>query len=236
VFDSLGAKDAPACLLPIGRVLCVVGPINGNADDYLGPSFFFEFDPSPTAPKPFLDAGRPSISPGKVGSKPGDFGPAPFGSRLLLLPTGDVLFTNSNRMQLPDGSTDPTYSPAIALYTPEKPPSNLPFRPAITNCPAKLTKNQTYFLKGKFLNGVSQAVSYGDDATMATNYPLVRIVNKASKNIFYARTSNHSSMGVAVSDETFTVFTVNPATESGESQLFVVANGIQSDPFDVVVQ
>src|SRR5271169_6249135 len=34
---TLGAKDAPACLLPNGKVLCIAGPIDGIGDHYLGP-------------------------------------------------------------------------------------------------------------------------------------------------------------------------------------------------------
>ena len=39
--QTLGAKDAPACLLPNGRVLCVAGPVDGTADNFSGPTYFF---------------------------------------------------------------------------------------------------------------------------------------------------------------------------------------------------
>ena len=35
---KLGAKDAPACLLPNGLVLCAVGPVDNVRDDYLSPT------------------------------------------------------------------------------------------------------------------------------------------------------------------------------------------------------
>ena len=41
---KMGAKDAPACLLPNGKVLCAVGPVNGRKDDYLKGTVFYEFD------------------------------------------------------------------------------------------------------------------------------------------------------------------------------------------------
>src|SRR5439155_8990351 len=40
----LGAKDAPGCLMPNGKVLCVAGPVDGQRDSYLPPTLFFEFD------------------------------------------------------------------------------------------------------------------------------------------------------------------------------------------------
>jgi hypothetical protein len=39
--QTLGAKDAPACLLPNGRVLCVAGPVDGTAGNFSGPTYFF---------------------------------------------------------------------------------------------------------------------------------------------------------------------------------------------------
>ena len=39
--------------------------------------------------------------------------------------------------------------------------------------------------------------SYGDDAQGATNYPVVRVVNHATGNVYYARTSGHSTMSIA---------------------------------------
>ena len=71
---------------------------------------------------------------------------------------------------------------------------------------------------------------------MATNYPLVRMTNKATGHVVYARTHAHSSMGVATgSTLVSTLFDVPSATEPGASSLVVVANGIASMPVDVTV-
>src|SRR5262249_17826507 len=40
---AIGAKDAPGCLMPNGKVLFVGGPVDGQADSYLAPTYFFEF-------------------------------------------------------------------------------------------------------------------------------------------------------------------------------------------------
>jgi hypothetical protein len=71
---------------------------------------------------------------------------------------------------------------------------------------------------------------------MATNYPLVRIVNAASHKVVYCRTFNHSSMGVATGATPQSTEVAVPGTiETGPSDLFVVANGIASDPCRVTV-
>jgi hypothetical protein len=84
------------------------------------------------------------------------------------------------------------------------------------------------------LNGLSQAASYGDDAQMATNYPLIRIHNNASKHVVYCRTQNHPSMGVATgSIVQNTEFLVPTGIGLGASELRAVANGIASNPVPV---
>ena len=81
-------------------------------------------------------------------------------TRLLLLPNGQVLFATS-RPELQFLTTgaipDPTWAPEILQV------------------PRQLVAGQTYILRGYRLNGMSQACVFGDDAGMATNYPLVRL-------------------------------------------------------------
>ena len=83
---------------------------------------------------------------------------------------------------------------------------------------------------------MSQASIYGDEGQSATNYPLVRITNIATGHVFYARTHNHSSMGVATGSLIVTThFDVPAGIELGASQLVVVTNGIASKPVNVVI-
>ena len=195
--ETLGAKDAPGCLLPNGRVLCVAGPVDGKGGDFLGPTYFFEFDPASSKLTPIAN--------------PPNNTQQPFTGRMLLLPTGQVLFAN--------GSTD------VEVYTPDD-MADPAWRPQIASCPTSLLVNETYTLQGRQLNGLSQAVSYGDDASMATNYPLVRICHKASNKIVYCRTSNHSTMGVATGSVIHsTQFKIPSGIELGASELCVIANG-----------
>ena len=69
-----------------------------------------------------------------------------------------------------------------------------PGRPVIATYLADLHVAQTYTLQGRQINGLSQANSYGDDATMATNYPIVRL--QGGGKVFYCRTFGHSTMGM----------------------------------------
>ncbi len=135
--------------------------------------------------------------------------------RLLLIPSGQVLYAN--------GTND------IEVYTPDGFPDE-DWRPEITSVPSFLRIKQTYTLQGRLLNGLSQANSYGDDASMATNYPLVRIRNLKTGHVVYARTFDHSSMSVATGlSIQSTHFKIPFGTELGDSELCVVANGISSE-------
>ena len=92
-------------------------------------------------------------------------------------------------------------------------------------------------ISGTQFNGLSQGAAYGDDFQDATNYPLVRIVNTATGHVFYCRTHNHSTMGVATgTHKVATHFDVPASAEAGPSQLFVVANGIASLPYSIEVR
>ena len=80
-------------------------------------------------------------------------------------------------------------------------------------------------------------MSFGDEFQNATNYPLVRITNNKSGNVYYARTHDHSSMGVATGKTIVsTHFDVPSTMGTGKSTLVVIANGIASKPITVTVQ
>jgi hypothetical protein len=76
-----------------------------------------------------------------------------------------------------------------------------------------LSRGGSYRLQGLRLNGMSQASVYGDEDQDATNYPLMRLTNLASRHVVYARTHDHSSMAVASETVSSTHFDVPPGTE-----------------------
>jgi hypothetical protein len=175
--------------------------------DYMPGAVFFEFDGTA------LTQLSAPITAGQDSS---------FNYLLLVLPSGQILET--------DGSTD------VEVYTPLGAPDPSS-APTITSVATTLVRGTTYRLQGTQLNGLSQAVAYGDDYQAATNYPLVRITNVATGHVFYARTHDHSSMGVATGTEVVsTLFDVPVSAETGPSQLAVVANGIASAPTSVMIQ
>jgi Kelch motif len=201
----LKAKDAPGSLLPNGRVLCVAGPCGDGANDWASPTMFFEFD---------------GVNLIRV-TDPPNAGGVTYEGRLLLLPTGQVLFAAG--------------TPAIYVYTPDGGPAPA-WKPTITNYPGNVQFGGTYTIQGRQFNGLSQAVSYGDDAQQATNYPLVRVRRIADNSISYWRTANHSTMGVATGSAIVsTTFKVPTGIPEGAYEIAVIANGIASDPVGISV-
>ncbi len=201
-------------MLANGNVLFVAAPLT---KDYDSPTSCFEFDGTvfnPTNAPPNRDC-------------------PVYVTRLLLLPSGDAMFTRE------DDSSFYAYRPAGA-----QPQDS--FRPVIQNFPATVAPGSTVQISGTQFNGLSQAVGYGDDSQTATNYPLVQIVNKQTNHVRFCRTFNHviadgqgntsTSMGVATG--AFVVTTnaaVPPDLETGPSSLIVIANGIPSQPVDITV-
>ena len=204
------ALDAPACLLPNGKVLCVVGGLISSGSDtgWAGiPTLFFEFDGAALIP---------------TGAPAGAANAPTFNCRLLLLPTGQVFYSDC-------------VAGDLAIYTPDGGPKPA-WRPHIEHVRRTLVPDHHYELRGYQLNGLSQAVSYGDDAQMATNYPIVRLRNSGTVGVVYCRTFNHSTMGVATGHSLqSTHFHVPPHIPLGDYELTVIANGIPSDPVEIRV-
>jgi hypothetical protein len=177
---------------------------NGNVLTMISPGFnapsrFYEWDGASLAQAP--NTPRAGVDPAYVGV-------------MLVLPTGQVLLT--------DQSGD------VEVYTPSG-TFNDAWRPTITSVPSAVQPSTTYTVSGTQFNGLSQGAAYGDDAQSATNYPIVRITNRATGHIFYCKTHDHSTMGVATGSATVsTSFDVPASIETGNSDIEVVANGIPS--------
>ena len=205
-LTDLNVADAPASWEPNDKVLVQASPGFGNP-----PSVFFEWD----GVNMTQVAGPPNAS--IDGSYVGD---------MLLLPTGQILFT--------DGTDDiELYTPTITSNDAER---EHDIAPVIFGAPQLIKAGGSYQVYGIRFNGVTQGAAFGDDVQAATNFPLVRITNLKTNHVFYSRTHDHSSMAVASDDLVSTHFDVPNAQERGFSLLQVVANGIASDPVFVFVK
>jgi hypothetical protein len=223
------STDSPATLLPSGNVLqvaCPVAFVGPPTNEFPPGNRFFEFDITvnppawnqPAYPGPLLT----QLNTDACGHL----------ARMISLPNGHVLYTNG--------------SGTIWEYTPQGAP-NPAWQPTITSFPAVITRNQTYNIYGYLFNGMSQANFFGDDVQNSTNYPIIQVTMAASPNhVYYGRTHNHSSMGVAQTtlpvSTKFELWTCPQiagaacAPETGAATLVVIANGIASAPVNVTIQ
>jgi len=200
-YDS---TDGPGSILPDGNVLFDVGPCAYNA-----PLAFFLYN-----------AVSNTLSP--VPDVPNAANDAPYYTRLLALPNGQVLFNDGSNQMLvytAGGTPNPAWSPSITSIS-----------------TTALTPGKTASLSGIQLSGLSQGAAYGDDVQDNTNFPLVRITNSGTGVVTYARTSNWTSVSIAPGAASSTDFTVPNSTPVGASILVVIANGIASAPVPVTIR
>jgi hypothetical protein len=209
VPGGLGAPDAPAAMMVNGKILCALSPTPYAGNKFPTPTYFYEYDYT-TGP---LGTFTQIHAPGPGGNY--TYNDVTWKDRMLVLPDGTVLFCNGTSqlyVYQPDTST-----PILAAG-----------RPAIHG----ITRNPdgSYHLVGTGLNGISQGASYGDDAQMDSNYPLVRMTY-TNGYVFYATTYNWSSTSIMTGDTPVTTeFSVPPDLLPGPYVLEVVVNGISSNP------
>jgi len=198
---NLDIADGPAALLPDGNVLMMTSPGIFN-----GGSVFFEWDGSKLHQVPGPPDGPSDSS---------------FFGHMLVLPTGQILFTdftNDVELYTSTGSPYPGLQPTALMVS------------------AALSRGSSIILSGYKFNGASQACAYGDDFQCATNYPIVRITNKSTGHVFYCRTHGHNTMAVGYPGPTYTHVDVPSNMETGASYLEVVANGIASPKYPIAIE
>jgi hypothetical protein len=140
------------------------------------------------------------------------------GGSLLVLPTGEVM-VDGRQLYRSTGMYQQIWAPML-------------FPLAV----AALQRGATYSAYGSNFNGMSEAHGFGDEFQTATNYPLVRLTNLATGHVFYARTHDHSTMGVRhLGSLASTHFDVPANAETGSTKVEVVANGIPSNAITTMV-
>jgi hypothetical protein len=193
--------DNPVAMLVTGKIL-LPAVHSSNPTTFS----YLEFDPKAN---PMTTANAFSPAGDYWGDSSGD-------SHVMLnLPDGSVLMSYGNatlRIYVPDGLPDASGKPTISSVTLN-------------------ADGSSYHLIGTKLNGISQGSSFGDDAQMDSNYPIVRLTDGAG-NVYYARTYNWSSTGVQTGNTPVsTEFTLPQEVHTpGNYSLVVVANGIASNP------
>ncbi len=142
---DINIADGPASWEPNDKVLMMASPGYSNP-----PSTFFEWDGHDLTTVP----GPPNAP--TEGSSNGN---------MLLLPTGQILFT--------DLTND------VEIYTPTRTQADEEnerhIAPVIFRAPREIKRGGSYEISGIRFNGVTQGAAFGDDEQMATNFPLVRI-------------------------------------------------------------
>jgi hypothetical protein len=196
-----GTPDAPAAMMPNGRLLCSVSPVPTSANHFPPPTTFYEYD----------------WQSNSFTSVPATSGPSDplscYTGAMLVLPDGGVLFSH--------------FATDVYVYQSSGPPLAIA-KPVVQSVSQNL--DGTYHLTGTGLNGTCVGAVYGDDLQMNTNFPLVRL-SSGNGNIYCARTFNWSTTAVRTGSQVVTTefalpTNLPPATYS----LVVVANGVASDP------
>ncbi|HTB84169.1 MAG TPA: hypothetical protein VK742_10990 [Candidatus Sulfotelmatobacter sp.] len=198
--NQLGAVDAPAAMMADGNVLLCIGPVGG----FNSPCYFYEYN---YLSNNFTQVGAPG-----GGST---YNSSPYATSMLCLPDGSVLFVGGQN------------SGSLYVYTPNG--TSLPAgQPSISS----VTENAdgSYHLTGVGLAGISGGAAYGDDEQMDSNYPLVRMTNNVTGNVYYARTYGWSSTTIQNPNPVTTELALPPNLPAGTYSLAVVANGNASIP------
>jgi Kelch motif len=196
-----GSDDAAAAIVPTGHVIFAAdaGPALGV---FRPPTQLFDFDPDTNSISP--------ISPAFPAQAVLNQAPA-FITRMLVLPTGELLFSDSSRQ--------------LWVYTPSGSAPNR-LRPRIEGI--SYDGGGVFTLSGQQLNGQSAGSSYGDDAESDENYPVVWLTGKDG-SVAFGRTTHWTTTDVSTGVLRQSVkFTLPAGLTPGVYQITVSGAGIKS--------
>ena len=200
--NGLGGVDAPGAEMITGNVLVCIGPTNG----FSSPCSFYEYN---YISNNFTQENAPGGGTTFGAS-------APFGTSMLCLPDGTVLFFSGQ------GST------ALYVYTPSGAPLAAG-KPSISSIAQNA--DGSFLLTGVGLNGITGGAAYGDDWQMDTSYPLVRMTNSSTSITYYARTYNWSSTTIQNPNPVTTDFVLPTNLPAGTYSLVASVMGNTSSPY-----
>ena len=199
-----GADDAPAAALPTGQIIFAAdaGPIRGT---FLPPTRLFIYDPElniiSQLSTPF-DSHLNTI--------------AAYETRLLVLPTGQILYGDMLSAEMWMFTGDGTAPAAL--------------RPKVDDVVLGPAGSGSFTVIGRALNGASSGSSYGDDVESDENFPIVYLTTKDG-SVVYATTSYWSNTDIGKKGAHTVDFTLPENLAADRYQLFVSGAGISSKPF-----
>ncbi|HTT85165.1 MAG TPA: hypothetical protein VMF67_16940 [Rhizomicrobium sp.] len=201
--------DGPAVTLPNGHVL-----VDASPGTFETPSHFWEWS--------FSKKGKLTVT--QVNDTNQAAGTSSFEANLMMLPTGQAIWDNSQ--------TTPN---EVAVYTETGTP-NKAWAPVVSGVSNKLKIGSTgNAISGTNFNGFDLGGQYGDDSQETTNFPLVRITNTKSGDVCFGRSYDFSTMGVWTTGTTNAEFDIPKTCEKGASSLQVIVNGIASTSVSVTL-
>lgn len=199
IDGQLDSADGPAVVLPTGHILAQVSPGVFNA-----PSHFIEIEVADESTVTMKQVNEPASASQQ----------SSYEGRLMMLPTGQALWSSD----VGD----------VQIYTPKGKAVKASI-PKIKHVAATLSRGSANnSVTGFGFNGLTEGGYYGDDAEMATNFPLVRFTNVSSGHVCYARTHDHDRMGISNGLIGSTKFDIPNSCEAGASNMEVVVNGVPS--------
>lgn len=201
---GLDAADGPGALEPNGKVLLMLSP-----GEFQPGCQMVEYDPTTNA---LANTANPPACPGA----------SSFEGHLMMLPTGQIMYTD--------------FSAQVYVYTPAPPPSSVTHRPVLVaqgpvqSFTADGTNN---VINGLHLNGFTQNNGYGDDYQGDTNYPLVRLTALSDGHVYWGTTHDESTHSIDPNaGQMSTKFDLPAGLPRGSNVYYsvvVIANGIASN-------
>jgi len=168
----------------------------GPAGTLTSPVTFYEYDPVANA---FTAINAPNGGT--------TLGTVPYVCNMLDLPDGTILFSS-------DSSQLYEYKPTGAALAAGQ--------PAISGIVANA--DGSFTLSGTLLNGISEGAAYGDDAQMASNYPIVRLTSSTG-SVYFARSFGWGTGVMTGATPETTNFTLPLGIPAGTYSVAVVVNG-----------
>ena len=220
--DGRVSADAPAAMMPNGKILCAVsGPplstLDGDGNpQFTTPTSFYEYDYSAGTIGSFTRVNAPTGTVDDIRSQD---------CSMLVLPDGSVLYCHVKQ-------ADAFYSDFgshLYVYVPADGVPVTVGKPHI----ARITPNPdgSFHLAGDGFTGISGGAAFGDDAQMDSNYPIIQFKDMLNGHVDYGRTFHWSRNGVRLGSAPETVeFTLPPGLIPQPYEVSISVNGILSDP------